>query len=238
MKPISVLVPPGSLVAGAEIDLDETELHHLRVRRVSLDREVTAMDGAGVAAAGSFKNRGSTAIFVVESITTEPPQPVTVLAVGAGDRERLMQLVERATELGISDVVPVEMERAKAVESRWRERDGERAIRRAREACKQSGNPWAALVHDICNLDDLAARFPVGRWFLADALGSPLPPLGASESVGWIIGPEGGLTSAELEYCGTVLMAEPVRLAGPILRFDTAAVAAAALTLDRRGSEG
>lgn len=235
MKPVSVLVPPGSLVPGAAIDLDDAELHHLRVRRVSLDREVTAMDGAGSVATGSLRNRGGIAVFMVDEIATVAPQPVTVLAVGAGDRERVMQLAERATELGVSDVVPLDTDRSRTVETRWRDNLAERATRRAREACKQSGNPWATVVHELCTLEQLPARFAISRWLLADISGSATPQIAGQEPIGWIIGPEGGLKDDELAWCREVLLVEQVRFAGPILRFDTAAIAAAILTVDRRG---
>jgi 16S rRNA (uracil1498-N3)-methyltransferase len=72
------------------------------------------------------------------------------------------------------------------------------------------------------------------RW-VADAEGGGAPPLGPDEPVTVAVGPEGGFTPSER----AVLLAAgflPVRLGPRVLRFETAAVAAATVVHLRRGT--
>lgn len=71
-------------------------------------------------------------------------------------------------------------------------------------------------------------------WFFGDPNGVPLAALTPSEPVGWLIGPEGGFTPTEEEWMRQSLQATGVWFGPHILRFETAAVAAALLTLQLR----
>jgi 16S rRNA (uracil1498-N3)-methyltransferase len=229
-----VLVPPGSLRDGATIELEAAELHHLRVRRLGIDDDVIVLDGAGSSAQGSIRNLGHECRVAVGAVHRAPAPATTVLAVGAGDKDRFLLLAERCTELGMTHLVPIDTERSRGVDTRVRGSVLERARRRAREACKQSGTPWATVVEDNCELADLPVRHPAMRWLLGEHAGARCPRLQPDAAVGWIIGPEGGLTPSELEYCRVTLKAEPVGFGPAILRFDTAAIAAGVITQDRR----
>jgi 16S rRNA (uracil1498-N3)-methyltransferase len=225
-----VLAVPGSLHDGVTISLDDAELHHLRVRRIGAGGEVLVLDGAGCSAHGTVVSDG-VAIGVVQHA---PQPPSTTLAVGAGDKDRFLLLAERCTELGVTRLIPVETERSRAVDAHVRGSVVERARRRAREACKQSGSPWATVVEEPCELAELSRRHAGVRWLLGEQDGGPCPALAPDVAVGWIIGPEGGLTPTETEYCQVGLAAESVSFGPAILRFDTAAIAAGVLTQDRR----
>ena len=84
----------------------------------------------------------------------------------------------------------------------------------------------------------IARRADGARW-LADVEGRVAPPVPADEPLTVVIGPEGGFTSGERDR---VLAAgfEPIRLGAHTLRFETAAIAAAALAAAGRlrGSHG
>lgn len=234
MTALRALVTPGSLADGMTIVLEDAELHHLRVRRSVAGADVVVLDGAGSSARGTLVDDGTRLGIAVGAVQAAPAMPVTILAVGAGDKDRFLLLAERCTELGVSRLIPLETERSQAVGSRVREGVLERARRRAREACKQSGNPWATVVEDACTLPALALRLGAIRWLLGDARGRRCPAMARDAAVAWIIGPEGGLTPAEIEYCRVDLAAELVSLGPATLRFDTAAIAAGVVTQDRR----
>jgi 16S rRNA (uracil1498-N3)-methyltransferase len=229
-----VLAQAGTLQDGATIELEDAELHHLRVRRIGVDDEVIVLDGAGSSAHGSIRKLGSGCAVAIGAVHRAPAPATTVLAVGAGDKDRFLLLAERCTELGMARLVPIDTERSRAVDSRVRGGVLERARRRAREACKQSGSPWATVVEDSCELADLSIRHPNVRWLLAEHAAGRCPRVAADAAVGWIIGPEGGFTSGEMEYCRVALAAESVGFGPAILRFDTAAMAAGVITQDRR----
>lgn len=235
VKSIRVLVTPGALMTGVELDLDADELHHLKVRRIAPDSAITAMDGAGTVAGCRLIDGSTTRPRLAVGHTTSVPRPApTTLVVGAGDKERFASLAERCTELGVSRLVPLKTERSQAVDTRLRPESLARVRRRAREACKQSGNAWAALVDDETTIDALAAAARMTRWFLASPGGTRCGAVAQAESIGWLIGPEGGFTADEIARLTFALDAAPVCLAPSILRFDTAAIAAAVLTGDRR----
>lgn len=231
MKSEVVLVAPGTLAPGAVIPLDAEERHHLTVRRARLDQAIVAMDGMGRTASARLRTGGREWSLEVASVEEAARRPTTTLAVGAGDRDRLLWLAEKSTELGVARLIPFTSERTAGVASRLRDQGVERLRRRAREACKQSGNPWATEISPIRSLDQLIAdRDALGpHCFLADPAGRPMPASRRGEPSAWIIGPEGGLTAEEVERFREGLGAATIALAPWILRMETAAIAAAVM---------
>lgn len=223
-----VLIPPGSAADGGSVLLDDDEQHHLKVRRVPAGSDVVFTDGAGVRGTGHVAARGrafALTIGSVEKVTA--PVPI-VLGVGAGDRDRFGWLVEKATELGVTEIVPLETERTRGVATGLRPEQLDKLRRRAREVLKQCGGAWVPLLCDPQPLEPfLQRRDPGARWML-DAAGGAAPALEAASPATALVGPEGGLTDAE-RRSALALGFTPV-LAGPLtLRFETAAIAAAVL---------
>ena len=229
---IRVLVEPdGSLRDG--------EAHHLQVRRVEPGAIVELRDGEGLVGRGTLRRAGKAwSVEVVESSRVSPP-PVLTLAVGAGDRDRFAWVAEKATELGVTTVVPLECERTAGVATRVRAQHLERLRRHALEAVKQSGAAWAARLDEPIALGALLERGLNGGGWLADANGEPAPAVVGDGPLTAVIGPEGGLSPAEREQL-TAAGYQPIRLAAHTLRFETAAVAAAAAAAAGRlrGSHG
>lgn len=224
---IRVLAEPGQLVAGARLVLDSDELHHLRVRRASAGDPVIGCDGAGTVAEGVLEGVGRELALRIESVRIETAPPPLVLALAAGDRDRFLRFAEQCTELGVTRLIPLETERAKSVGTRLRDIHVEKARIRSREACKQSGNPWATVIDNLTALEDLVPMAADFAWLLADPAGADLPSRGSGKPPAWLIGPEGGFTGTERELMTNRLGAVPVSLGRWILRFDTAAVVAA-----------
>ena len=229
---ITLLAPAGALVAGAEFQLEPEERHHLRVRRARSGDSVRLLDGRGTVAGGQVLEPDDGRIRL-NSVEHHPAPVQLGLAVGAGDRDRFAWLVEKAAELGASDLIPLETERTVGVSSRVRGDHIEKLQRRALEAIKQSGAAWVPTIHLPHTLAELVARHRSGVRWLADREGRrPEPP--DPQAPVWIaVGPEGGFTDGERRG----LLDEGwvgIRLSGQVLRFETAAVAAAALAgLDR-----
>lgn len=233
----SVLAVPGSLAEGVTIPLEEEERHHLKVRRAAAGESVRVLDGVGtIAEARLIVGRGGLDVEVVQ-VRRLPEPPRFALVVGAGDKERFGWLAEKAAELGVTDLVPLKAERTRSVAVGIREGHVQALQRRARQAIKQSGAAWAPTVHPPEGVREAAARGALTERWLADARAEPpeaIPPFAALTVV---VGPEGGLTDPERQVFLTAQFV-PVRLAPDLLRFETAALAAAAVVASQRPRRG
>lgn len=228
-----VLVPRGAAQVGLTFALDEEESHHLRVRRAEPGEDVELRDGAGLAGAGVLEASGRTWSVTVTEASIVPPLPGLTLAVGAGDRERFLWLVEKAAELGVSRIVPLETERTAGVATRVRGAHLEKLARRALEATKQSGAHWSPDIGGLEPFAHFVAQARSGMLWLADP-GGAAPQVGAGE-ITVLIGPEGGLTPAE-RSASIAAGWTPVSFGPNVLRFETAAIAAAAyVAIERQG---
>lgn len=223
---ITVLVPAGIHPAGSRAPIDESEAHHLRVRRVAAGEPVGLRDGVGLVGTGRTVQQGGAWLVEVDAAAAAPRPAELVLAVGAGDRERFAWLVEKATELGVTAVVPLQTERTAGVATRVREQHLEKLRRQALETLKQCGAAWAPAVEPPIELALFLQRQRSGILWLADPTGEPPTAALDTTPVTVVVGPEGGLSEAEQE---ALLAAgfQPRALGAHTLRFETAALAAA-----------
>ena len=236
---IRVLLERGSGAAGQRGSLLEGEAHHLRVRRAEDGESVEVRDGEGLVGVGRLVRVGKTWDVEVAAAKRAARPAELTLAVGAGDRDRFAWVVEKATELGVTSVIPLETERTAGVANRVRPQHLERLRRQSLEAVKQSGAPWATRVEEPVSLAELAGRQVTGQGWVADAHGRTAPAVLGAMPLTVIVGPEGGLTAEELEQLrGAGYVA--VSLGPHTLRFETAAIAAAAAAAAGRlrGSDG
>jgi 16S rRNA (uracil1498-N3)-methyltransferase len=167
---------------------------------------------------------------VIEATQYAPPDTLA-LAVGGGDRERFGWLVEKAAEIGATDLIPLETERTANVSSRVRPGHVEKLQARALEAIKQSGAAWAPTVHLPLELTDVLAS--PGMKLVAEQGSLPLAQFNANQEITCLIGPEGGWTARETDQMAEFACIF-VRLSPNVLRFETAALALAVLVQDRR----
>jgi 16S rRNA (uracil1498-N3)-methyltransferase len=222
-----VLVPPGTAVIGQRASLDESEIHHLRVRRAREHDGVEVLDGEGLVGTGLLVRVGSEWMVDIQTAERKTRYPDLILAVAVGDRERFSWMAEKAVELGVTAIVPVETERTGGVATRLRADHLGRLKKVVLEATKQCGAAWAPSVEEPISLRDFAAQPVAGQAWLADPGGSPPPASLDRSPLKVVIGPEGGLTAAER----AMLVAagyRPTTLGANTLRFETAALAAAA----------
>ena len=223
-----MLVPPGVAVAGATVLLGDDEQHHLKVRRVAAGADVQFTDGAGLRGAGTLVAQGRDLALEIGALEPVPPPVPLVLGVGAGDRDRFGWLVEKATELGVTEIVPLETERTLGVATGLRPEQLDKLRRRAREVLKQCGGAWAPALRDPQPIGLFVRRPDTGSRWILDAAGGAPPALDPSLPACALVGPEGGLNDAEKSLAREHGYA-PVA-AGPLtMRFETAALSAAVL---------
>jgi 16S rRNA (uracil1498-N3)-methyltransferase len=230
---------PAPLAAGATIALDGDAAHHLRVRRVVVGAAVMLHDGAGNIADGVLAGLGKgSALVAVDGVRTVAPLPAVHLLVPVADRERMLWLAEKATELGVSSWRAVRWRRSLSVAPRG-EGDAFRAkvAARMRSALEQSGAAWLPEILPELDAVDAARGAAAGTRYLL-AAGAPGMLRGTVRApVTLALGPEGGIDGdeqAQLVAAGFEL----VSVAPYVLRFETAGIAALTLAraaLDTKG---
>lgn len=231
---------------GASARLDPAEARHLRTVLRARDGEtIGLLDGTGTSATAALAplsgGRHDDVFATVLTRTTAPPPAWELLLYVAPPRAKAMDLlVRQAAELGVSAVQPVLCEHAVAVPPPSAV-DGWADV--AREACKQSGNPWLPRLQPAQKLAALLSAGPPAGYIgwldheSADApatrLLAPLPATGGRLAL-WI-GPEGGFTTAEARAI-LAAGAQPLSLGPWTLRVETAVVAG--ITLLRQLTRG
>jgi 16S rRNA (uracil1498-N3)-methyltransferase len=169
----------------------------------------------------------------VDSADRQARRPELTLAVAAGDRERFSWMVEKAVELGVTSIVPLETARTGSVATRVQEGHIGKLRRAVLEATKQCGAAWAPSVEAPIALVDFQSRPVTGHGWLGDPAGAPAPGVLDGAPLTVVIGPEGGFTEAErggLVAAGYL----PIGLGPHTLRFETAALAAAVIATSAR----
>jgi 16S rRNA (uracil1498-N3)-methyltransferase len=228
-----VLIERGSGEVGKRVSLRESEVQHLRVRRAKVGEQVELLDGAGVRGSGHIVQDGQDWLVDVDELEQEPAPLGLVLAVGAGDRERFAWLVEKSAELGVTSIVPLETAHTAGVATRLKSGHLSRLRQAAVEALKQSGAAWAPVIEDPVHLEEFLRRQRAGAGWLADPSGDLPPATLDSDPLTVMVGPEGGFSESERsEIVGAGFT--PVVLSAFTLRFETAALAAAAAAAQAR----
>ena len=228
-----VLVSQGSAEAGKRVSLEEQELHHLRVRRPKNDEPVEILDGAGLVGAGTLVQVRREWMVDISTAELQQRPPALTLAVAAGDRERFSWMVEKSVELGVTRIVPLETRRTAGVATRLKDSHIARLRRSSLESIKQCGASWAPTIEKQVPLAAFANEPLSGSGWLADQTGAPAPASMDQRPATVIIGPEGGLTEDEVEMAVSAGY-QPLALGPHTLRFETAALAAAAAITQAR----
>ncbi len=242
LPPMRRFVIRPEAIEADRVRFEAPEAHHLaRVLRLRPGALVEAADGDGrvftvrLEAIGAREAWGT----IVEQWregrpTRESPCAIT-LAQAILKGERMVWLIQKATELGVGRIVPLETarvvarasaERTSARRSRWE--------RVAREAVKQCGRAVVPVVETPRPLPGILAETAAhdATWLFWEGGGTPLAALardaGRPRRLLVLIGPEGGFTAEEVAQAE----AAGARLAGlgpRILRAESAGLVALAL---------
>lgn len=233
------LVPPaswGSAGVGDVVTVTGPEARHaVAVVRLGLGESVLVADGAGRRGSGEVVGATRDELAVrLRSVALVPepgPRLVLVQALAKGDRDE--QAVEAATELGVDVVVPWQAERSIV---QWRGEKEARGRQRweslVTAAAKQSRRARVPAVEALVRSPGVRQRLE--RASLALVLHedgeTPLASvrLPSAGDVVVVVGPEGGITPAELSSFVEV-GAGVVRLGSEVLRSSSAGPAALAV---------
>lgn len=231
-----------TLTVGATITLSEEAAHHIRVARVGIGECVALRDGAGRAAVGTLVkvSKSSALVDVSETMELSRPAPIHLLTPVA-DRERMLWLAEKVTELAVTSWRPVVWRRSKSVSPRGEGSTFQAKVRaRMTSALIQSGGGWLPDVFPESTVERAIAAAPLGTRLLLAKDGEPIVGVPMRTPITIALGPEGGMEQAERDtFIGAAFL--PVKLGDSTLRFETAgvaavAIAAASLALSRQSN--
>jgi 16S rRNA (uracil1498-N3)-methyltransferase len=240
--PLTTFFTAEPLASGGTVALGDGPAHHARVKRLAAGDPLSLTNGSGeVAAARLAKLHRESLDVAIDSVrSVARPTPVH-LCVPISDRDRMLWLAEKVTELGITSWQPVRFRRSTSVVPRG---EGKAFATKARArmigALEQSHGAWLPDLRPEISVDELGPGDGHLR-ILLDTHGPPfltVVPLGARRDVVVLFGPEGGMERSELDLL-TATGWRPATLAPTVLRFETAGVAAVAVlraaSLDARG---
>jgi len=212
--------------------IEGPDAHHLtRVLRVEPGHKYEISDNQHVYLAEVSEARKDIVDFaILEQIAAAPPVVHLSLLASIIKFERFEWLIEKATELGVERIKPVEADRSEKGLANAVEKRITRWNRIAREASEQSSRDHLPEILAPVGLD--AARVSGYGYLLDEASAAPIlgavPSVrSADDHVAVLVGPEGGWTDREramILAAGWTAVSQ-----GPtILRAETAAIAALA----------
>jgi 16S rRNA (uracil1498-N3)-methyltransferase len=239
------------------VTLSGEETRHARdVLRLQSGDEIFVFDGAGREFHCIIQtiNRDSTELMVIAEVASTRPESSLnlTLAIALLKGEKFDLVIQKATELGVKRIVPVDTERADV-----RLRDNEGAHKRvarwrriALEAAKQTGRAHvpeivAPLTSKLLLTSEAAGKeisTNVTRLMFSERDGRSLSEAtnsfaGQPTEIVALVGPEGGWTYEEIELAREGSW-EIVTLGGRTLRAETAAIVAVTLLQHRFGDLG
>jgi 16S rRNA (uracil1498-N3)-methyltransferase len=233
------------LEASREIELPAETVNYLRnVLRLKDGQPLELFNGRGRRAHGTLALARREARVKVESSEASPEElvvPITLLAALAKG-EKMELVIQKAVELGVTSIAPVETERSVL------ELKGARAEKRVARwrqiminACEQCGRDTLPTIEPIRPLEETVAaiKAPV-RLVLDPRAERPLTELRDQprpDGVALLVGPEGGLTEGEVATA--VERGFRALTLGPrILRAETAAITGVAVLQYQWGDLG
>ena len=222
------------LSPGALIDLPAAAARHaVTVLRLQKGDALILFNGEGGEYRASLiaANKHEARVRVAEFHAIERESPLAVtLALGISAGERMDYSLQKATELGVSAIVPLATERSVV------KLTGERADKRLQHwqnvviaACEQCGRNRVPAVAPVQTLYSYLARVSGGArlLMLSPDAATPLKKIPPSAALVLLVGAEGGFSPAEHEAARASGF-EAVSLGPRVLRTETAPVAALA----------
>ena len=225
---------PGATLAAGELLVPREASRHALVARVAPGEAIEVLDLAGVVAIGALLRwegeRCRVAIERLERGRGEPPASL-VLALAVLHTGAFDWAVEKATELGVTSIVPIVAERCQGRGGAARRERWQRIAAAAVAQCGRSRPPTVEPPRPLAQMLDGVA----GTRLVAESgASSPSVLRATGDGITLLVGPEGGFTTAEREaISGAGFLALPL---GPrTLRAETAALAGLALAQSLAG---
>ncbi|HXX81850.1 MAG TPA: 16S rRNA (uracil(1498)-N(3))-methyltransferase [Thermodesulfovibrionales bacterium] len=211
----------------------------INVLRSRAGDEIMVLDGKGSSYSAEITSIKNKELFarVNKIIPYDAESKLKIILIqGVLKGEKMELIIQKTTELGVNEIVPVATERSQLRETRkttrWR--------KIAEDASRQCGRSHVPRIHDLIPFQEVFVASSDYRRYLSESRGllfreeggmsltKTRDALGVCRSLTITIGPEGGFTKEEallVQSAGFL----PVSLGNRILRAETAAIAATAL---------
>jgi len=211
-------------------ELPETQAHYIgRVLRHAVGDALQLFDGSGQEFLGELIEVGKKSVRVElrESFAGLAESPLRIhLGQGLSRGERMDWAIQKASELGASEISPIVSERC---EVRLKDERADKRMAHWRQvaisACEQCGRSLVPTIHPPIGLGDWLERVEAELKLVLHPVAEPLASHPRPQSLAFLIGPEGGLTEAEVARAKTHGF-HAARLGPRVLRTETAPVVA------------
>lgn len=211
-------------------ELPEAQAHYIgRVLRHAVGDAVQLFDGSGREYLGELIDVGKKSVRVElrESIAGLAESPLHIhLGQGLSRGERMDWAIQKATELGASEITPIISARC---EVRLKDERADKRMMHWRQvaisACEQCGRSVLPLIHAPLELDAWLQQIEADLKLVLHPVAEPWVGHTPPRSLAFLIGPEGGLSDAEVDQARGAGF-EAARLGPRVLRTETAPVVA------------
>ncbi len=216
------------------LKIEGDEVRHIRrVLRLKRGDEIVVFDGSGTEYEGTIVEEGPSSVVMkiqnIFSSKTESHLEIT-LAQSLLKKDRMDYLIQKATELGVKEIIPFISSRSvPLIEKSERLKRYHRWERIAVEASKQCGRGVVPKIEPLQDYSEVLESASVDslRLILWEREGARLKEVleGSEEKteIFFIIGPEGGLSQEEVDQARRNRFT-PVNLGRRILRSETASL--------------
>lgn len=211
-------------------ELPETQAHYIgRVLRLAAGDAVQLFDGSGQEYLGELVEVGKKTVRVElrDALAGMAESPLRVhLGQGLSRGERMDWAIQKATELGVAEISPIVSERC---EVRLKDERADKRLAHWRQvaisACEQCGRSVLPVIHAPVALADWQRQVEADLRLILHPVAEPLASHARPGSLAFLIGPEGGLSDAEVDAAKAAGF-HAARLGPRVLRTETAPVVA------------
>ncbi len=221
-----------TLSAGTALQLSRPQSHYLvNVMRCTVSQQILLFNGkeGEWLSEISVADKKACVVSVLQQSRPQTINPDVWLLFAPLKKDRTDFLIEKATELGVSRLIPAITKRTQSGRL-----NVERLQATATEAAEQSRRLSVPVIVEPESFEAIIKNWPEQRRLVyLDETGHGQPLAGVladgTEHLGFWIGPEGGFSADELDALGKLTFSVAADLGPRILRAETAATAALAI---------
>jgi 16S rRNA (uracil1498-N3)-methyltransferase len=210
---------------GRTIPLTEGQHHYIRhVRRLSHGEDLFLFNGKEGLWHGTLdgQDKRCSQVVLTKQIETQPPERKKILAASIIKPEPLAWMLEKATELGMTDFYPLITARTVA----HKRMSPEKWAYYVQDSAQQCERLTIPSIHPVQTLEEFLKNLPQNIFFTwaLERSSENVTSWDGPPPSGVLIGPEGGWTKEEQDLLKESFWCHPVSFGNLILRAETAAI--------------